>query len=311
MNRPAIVVYVAGEEPEVWREQLQAHLPGHDIRLLGRHGAPEEVRFAAVWAPPAGALGQFPRLRCVVSLAAGADNILADPDLPAHVTVLRLVGEPLRARMREYVVLHVLALHRGSMNLLRAQAAQQWGADTPDAAGSRRVGVLGLGELGADCARALAALGFRVAGWSRSLRQIPDVECFHGFESLDQFLARTEILVNLLPLTPETLDLLDASRLARLPVGATLVNAGRGEHVVEGALLDALNSGRLSGAVLDTFREEPLDPGHPFWRHPRIWVTPHVAAPLLPEDGARLAAEQIRYFEEGGPVARVQRDRGY
>jgi glyoxylate/hydroxypyruvate reductase A len=220
-----------------------------------------------------------------------------------------MVEPGLTQGMREYVLLHVLRHHRDMPRLARQQAARRWEPFASPLAQERGVGVMGLGILGADAAAALAAVGFRVAGWSRRPKALPGIESFAGEDGLAPFLARSEILVCLLPLTPATAGILDARLFAALPPGAALVNAARGEHLVEADLLAALGGGQLSGATLDAFRSEPLPPEHPFWGHPLIRVTPHNASLTRPETGARSMAEAIRRILAGAAPANLA-DRG-
>jgi len=206
----------------------------------------------------------------------------------------------------------VLRHHRGMPTYERQQAARRWETHDQVRPGDRRIGILGLGELGGACARALAGLGFDVAGHARSERRIEGVTTFHGATALPAFLARTDILVCLLPLTPETRGILGSATLRRLPRGAVVINAARGAHVVEEDLLVALGEGHLAHAVLDAFEHEPLASDHPFWRHPRITVTPHIASLTNPETGARHVAEGIRRDRSGEPLLHVvDLDRGY
>ncbi len=306
-----VAVHVGGENGAEWRDCLQVAMPECSCRLLDDSLPLEKVTHAAVWMAPPGWLATLPQLRCVLSLAAGVDHVLADPALPDHVPVLRLHGEPLAARMREYVLLAVLALHRDLPRLLRERRQRIWIEREPPVASGRRVGVMGLGSLGRDAARTLARVGFSVAGWSRRRREVPEVACYAGESELDEFLRGAEILVNLLPLTDSTRDILDRRRFSLLPRGAGFVNVGRGAHVVEEDLLAALESGQVSGAVLDCFREEPLPSSHPFWGHPRVLMTPHVAAPLAAPTAAEIAADLIRRFEAGETLPGVDRASGY
>ncbi len=293
-----LVIHVNSPRAEWWRERLQALLPELQCRLWDDAGDPEDVVYAAVWRPPPGGLKRFPRLQAVFSIGAGVDHVFNDPALPA-VPVIRLTGAALNQRMREYVALHVLHCHRRQNELEAAQQAGRWQQVITPPAGDCGVGVMGLGQLGGAAARTLHGLGFRVAGWSRSAHDLPGVDCFHGPDQRDAFLARTQMLVCLLPLTPATDGILDRELFDHLPRGAWVINAGRGEHLVEADLLAALADGQLGGAVLDVFRTEPLPPDHPFWRHPRITVTPHVASLIDPETGGRLLAAGIRRFMAG------------
>jgi len=214
--------------------------------------------------------------------------------------------------MSEYVALSVLRLHRQDLDYLEQQRAGRWEEREQKNAAERPVGILGFGTLGQDAGRKLKALGFEVAGWSRSPKEVAGFATHAGTDGLDRLVARSEILVCLLPLTAETAGILDAALFARLPRGAGLVNAGRGGHLVEADLIPALDSGQLSGAVLDVVREEPLPSAHPFWRHPRIIVTPHIAAETHPPTAAPIIRDAIRCFEAGLPVPnRVDLARGY
>jgi glyoxylate/hydroxypyruvate reductase A len=214
--------------------------------------------------------------------------------------------------MSEYVALSVLRLHRQDLDYLAQQRAEIWLEREQKNAAERPVGILGFGTLGRDAGRKLRALGFDVAGWSRGSKTVPGFHTFAGADGLDLLLRRSEIVVCLLPLTEETRGILNASAFAQLPRGAGIVNAGRGGHVVESDLLAALDTGQVSGAVLDVFDDEPLPPGHPFWRHPRIIVTPHVAAETHPATAAPIVRDAIRQCEAGLPIAnRVDLTRGY
>ena len=295
-----------------WRAQLTRLTQQLDIRVWPEIGNPAEIDYALVWRPEPGFLASLPNLKLILSLGAGVDHLLGDPLLPRHLPIVRLVDPHLTHAMSEYVVLQVLRLHRRDLEYRAQQEAGIWRElDQPNAF-ERRVGILGLGELGQDAAKKLAALGFDVAGWSRSERTIAGVRCHAGVPGLPPLLGRSEILVCLLPLTAETEGILNARNLALLPRGAALVNAARGAHLVEEDLLAALASGHISAAVLDVVREEPLRAGHPFWRHPHIVITPHVAAFTNPPTAAPIILDNIRRFEDGRPLLnRVDPARGY
>jgi len=295
-----------------WRPYLTAAWPDRDLRFWPETGDKAAIDYALVWHPEPGLLSSLPNLRLIVSLGAGIDHILRDPALPAGIPILRLVDPHMTQAMCEYIALQVLRLHRRDLDYLTQQAAAEWREHKQKNASERPVGILGFGVLGQAAGRTLQGLGFDVAGWSRSAKVVPGFATYSGAEGLDALLSRSEILVCLLPMTPETEGILDARLFARLPRGASLVNAGRGRHLVEADLLAALDSGRLSAAVLDVFRDEPLPPGHPFWRHPRIVVTPHVAAETNPATAAPIIAAAIADFEAGQPVANlVEVARGY
>jgi glyoxylate/hydroxypyruvate reductase A len=214
--------------------------------------------------------------------------------------------------MVESVVMHVLSAHRLAPRYRAQQMQGEWRQHDQPAAGERTVAILGFGELGRACAEALLPFGFGLCGWSRSPRSHPEVECFSGDEGLRNCLRRADILVVLLPMTSQTRGLLDASRLASLPTGATVINVGRGPVIDDAALLPHLDAGRIEAAILDVFNEEPLPATHPYWRHRRVWVYPHVAAETDPRSAARVVADTVRRFRAGEALPeRVEHDRGY
>lgn len=283
---------------------------GVEVELV-RRAAPASVE-AIIYAPtgePPPDFTAFTNCRLVQSLWAGVERIVTNPTLTQPLA--RMVDPGLRQGMVEYVCGHVLRLHLGIDAVLAAQTGH-WHPVVPPLAGERPVAVLGLGELGGACAQALAGLGFPVLGWSRRPKALPGVECRHGEEGLRAVLGRARIVVTLLPATTATENLLDARRLGWLPMGAMIVNPGRGSLIDEAALLDALASGRVAQATLDVFRTEPLPPEHPFWAHPRVTVTPHVAAETRPETAARVVAENLRRLRDGAPLLHlVDRAAGY
>jgi glyoxylate/hydroxypyruvate reductase A len=288
-----------------WAEELGKRIPDLSLRVWPEIGEVDEIDYALVWKPELGLLASLPNLKAIFSLGAGVDHIFRDPDLPADVPITRVVDPNLTARMTEYVVLHVLRYHRRQPEYDAYQAKGEWHELDQPTAAERQVGIMGLGELGADSARILAEIGFHVAGWSRSPKDLPGIESFHGADGLARFLAGTEILVCLLPLTVETENILDAKLFAGLPSGACLINAARGGHLADDDLIPALDSGQLAGATLDVFREEPLPADHPFWRHPGITITPHVASISDPRSIADQVADNIRRFEAGEPLLNV------
>jgi glyoxylate/hydroxypyruvate reductase A len=295
-----------------WRAQLARLTQELEIRLWPEVGDPAEIDYALVWRPEPGLLATLPNLKLILSLGAGVDHLLGDPQLPRHLPIVRLVDPHMTDAMSEYVVLQVLHLHRHDLDYRVQQEARVWRELDQKNAADRRIGILGLGELGRDAAHKLKGLGFDVAGWSRGERAVAGIECHAGAAGLPELLGRSEILVCLLPLTAETEGILSARTLALLPRGAALVNAARGAHLVEEDLIAALASGHISAAVLDVFRDEPLPADHPFWHHPRVVVTPHVAAFTNPATAAPIILDNIRRFEEGRPLLnRVDPARGY
>ncbi len=290
---------------ERWRPLLAALMPEHDIRYWPEIGDPAAIEYALVWQPQPGLLKGLPNLRLIFGLGAGIDHLLHDPELPRNVPIVRLVDPYMTDAMSEYVALSVLRLHRQDLDYLAQQRAGVWLEREQKNAAERPVGILGFGTLGRDAGRKLKALGFPVAGWSRRPTQVEGFATYAGAAGREALLAGSEILVCLLPLTAETAGILNAAAFARLPRGAGLVNAGRGGHLVEADLIPALDSGQLSGAALDVVKDEPLPPDHPFWRHKRIILTPHVAAETHPPTAAPIIREAIRRVAAGLPVANV------
>ena len=277
---------------------------------------PAEVHYAAVWKPHPGELAAFPNLRVIFNLGAGVDALMADKSLP-DVPLVRVAVSDLTQRMTEYVVLHVLMHHRQELYLRDSQREKRWAPKTQWAAGAITVGIMGLGTLGADAAEVLRRIGFRVVGWSRSPKQIDGVECFHGEPHLKPFLRQTDILVCLLPLTPQTRHVLNRGLFAKLnrssPMGApVLINAGRGGLQNEADILQCLDDGTLGAASLDVYATEPLPPESPFWSHPKVVLTPHNAADTDADEISKYVAQQIERFEAGGALENiVDRKRGY
>jgi len=294
---------------EAWLAALRKACPGLDVRVWPDTGPVEEVEFVLTWAADPGVIAGFPRLRAIFSLGAGVDHILNDATVPASLPVARMIDRSLTAGMAQYVTMAVLQYRRGWEAMRAGQRAGLW--RRPGLGGSR-VGILGLGELGGACARALAGLGLDVAGWSRSAKRIDGVQAYAGMDALPAFLARSEVLVCLLPLTSELENILGRTTFDRLPWGAYLVHAGRGEHLVEADLLDALDRGQLSGAVLDVFRQEPLPAAHPFWTRADIIITPHIASQTDPATAAAHVAANIARARAGLPlIGQVDRALGY
>jgi glyoxylate/hydroxypyruvate reductase len=313
----AIALVITVWRPDPWAAAVRKLAPGRDVRVHpGSLGDPGEIDYALVWKPEPGVLGTFPNLKAIFALGAGVDYLFKDPALP-DVPIVRVADPDMTMRMSEYVVLHVLMHHRQQRRLDELQAQSVWKPLVQWPASAVRVGVMGLGVLGADAARKLSVMGFQVAGWSRSRKEIEGVPCHAGEAELGAFLARTDILVNLLPLTPATRGIIDRKLIGRLakdgPLGRpVLINAGRGEQQVAGDILAALDAGELAGATLDVFETEPLPPDSPLWRHPEVTVTPHMAADSDPETICRYVLGQIDRIERGLPPENVvDRTRGY
>ncbi len=304
-------------EPGAWKTRFQQRLPGRTVVLAGRDDfRPDDVRYAAVWKPTPGLLASLPKLEVIFNLGAGVDALLADTTLP-QVPLVRAVSEDLTKRMTEYVTLHVLFHHRRMPMLLKAQRDTTWMAKDQWAASGLRVGMMGLGELGRDASEVLLRLGFQVNGWSRSARAVPGVKCFHGSDGLREFLAVTDVLVVLLPLTSDTRGILNRSLFQQLARDGVLdapvvINAGRGGLQVEADVLACLNDGTLGGVSLDVFETEPLPATSPLWAHPNAVLTPHNAADSDPGAISDLITRQILAYERGEPLKNVvDRATGY
>lgn len=293
-------VLLAGEIDELWRRELAAALPEAEW-LDGVTASPalNEAEAAVVANPPPGMLVGRPKLRLIQSLWAGVDRLLDDPTLPPGVPVARMVDPAMAAAMAETALWATLSLHRGFFAYARRQREALWQVHAQRRADEVGVLVLGQGEMGAAALARIAQQGYRVAGWRRGVELAP-------------LLARHEIVINLLPLTPETRGLLDANFFSQLPRGAGIVNLGRGAHLVDADLLAALHSGQLRHAVLDVFNTEPLPAGHAFWAHPGVTMLPHAAALTDPRSACAVAAVNLRALRDSRPLQHlVDRARGY
>ena len=307
-----VLFYSDIDDPGPWRTALLRALPELELRVWPEVGRLEEVDYALVWKPPTGMLASLPRLKAILSLGAGVDHLFLDAQLPAGVPITRMVDAGLAPQMSEYAMYGVLHFHRCMDRYARMQRDALWKQLPAVPPSQRTIGVMGLGVLGGDFACKAQVMGFRVIGWSRRARGLEGVTEYHGIEGLAPFLAATQILVNFLPLTQETRGMLNNALFAQLPRGAYLVNLARGGHLVEGDLISALDSGRLDGAMLDVFVQEPLPPGHAFWQHPKVFVTPHIAGQAIAELMVEQVVDNIRRLERGEtPAGLVDRRRGY
>jgi glyoxylate/hydroxypyruvate reductase len=293
-----------------WVAKLQKALPYVEVRGWPELGNVGEITYAACWKPPAKLLASLPNLKLIVSLGAGVDDLLKDGTLPKHVPLMRVVDADLTARMSEYVVLHVLIHAREQRRLDANQKLSKWDSFAANTAKDFSVGVMGLGVLGQDAATKLSMMGFNVRGWSHTQKNITGIECFSGETGLNAFLAETDILVCLLPATPDTEGMINRDLLSRLsrrgPFGAgILINAGRGRVQNEADILACLDDGTLYAATLDVFREEPLPATSAFWLHPKVTVTPHAAADSDPAAICAYVARQILLFDAGKTVSNI------
>jgi glyoxylate/hydroxypyruvate reductase A len=294
-----------------WAGLFAADMPDVGFRQWPDIGDSAQVRFLAAWNPSPDMIAGLPNLEVLFCVGAGVDQLPLGALRP-HVRVARMVEPGISGAMAEYVTTAVFALHRDMPHFVAEQRAGRWSYAAPPLAGERRVGVMGLGELGLASLAALAPHGFRLSGWSRSPRSVAEVECHAGEAGLDAFLAACDILVCLLPLTPETCGILCRQTFSKLPRGAMVVNAGRGRQLVSADLIEALDSGQIRAAMLDVTDPEPLPAGHPFYSHPAIFLTPHVAAETRADTAGRVLIDNIRRYRAGSPMTgEVDRTRGY
>jgi glyoxylate/hydroxypyruvate reductase A len=304
-RRPRLLLSAPAYWANIWAEPLERG--GIDLSVYGRDAfRPQEIDYALSFRPPPGLLKSLTNLKAVFSLGAGVDGFLIDSDYPKHVPLVRFVDDTLSREMATYVVLHTLMFHRNQRALDDAQRKGIWLQSLlPRRAEETRIGVLGMGEIGELCAERLRDLGFAVSGWSRSRKNTEGIKSFAGTGELGTFLAQSDILICLLPLTGETKGILNAKLFAQLPKGAFLINAARGGHQVERDIIAGIDSGQLAGAALDVFETEPLAESSPLWKHPKITVTPHIAAISDPSASVRTVLDGIAHFERGEPVANV------
>jgi glyoxylate/hydroxypyruvate reductase len=302
----------SADEWASWEPALAAALPGEQL-LRGAAGSNRaDVDVALVANPPIGALQGLPRLGFIQSLWAGVDKLLLDASVPAAVPLARMVDPSMNTTMAETALWAVLGLHRRFFRYAAQQRAAQWQQHALRRADEIHVAVLGLGQMGRTAAQALMRQGYRVSGWSANPCTLQGISTASGDAALPTLLAQAHIVVNLLPLTPATHGLFNAHTLAQMRPGASLVNLARGAHVVDTDLMAALDSGHLQHAVLDVFSTEPLPADHPYWRHDRVTVLPHVAAQTDPRSAALIAADNVRAFRAGRtPSHLVDRTRGY
>jgi glyoxylate/hydroxypyruvate reductase len=308
--QPRIVIALGANALAKWSERLRAALPEADIvtRDSGRttvdeHATPAD--YALVWRPDPSLFAEQRRLRAIFNLGAGIDALATMPAFPRSVPLIRLEDAGMARPMAQYALAVVLRHAYRFDEYARCQADRRWAPRRPHAPGELEVGVLGLGAIGRAVAETIAGQGFRVRGYARSHHEVPGVRTFAGAAELPAFLTGLNVLINALPLTPETNGLLRREHLERLADGAHVVNIARGAHLVDDDLLALLDAGKLGGATLDVFSTEPLPPDHPFWSHPRITVTPHVSGVTMLEESVEQVAHKIRSLERGEPVSGV------
>lgn len=296
---------------QVWKALFQRHAPDIDVRLESDNGDPADVRYFASWIAPKALHDTYPNLQVVFATSAGVDQFDLS-ELPPHIDMVRMLDPGIAQGIIEYACFAVLSLHREIPLYLNQQHRQQWQTRPLVPASQRRVGVMGLGNLGVAVLNSLQPFGFALSGWARSAKDIDGVQCFAGQEQLKPFLNQCDVLICLLPLTDDTRGIINTELLAALPHGAKLINLGRGGHLVEADLLDALASGQIDQAILDVLNDEPPAEDHPFWQHPQIWLTPHIGAMTSPETAFEVLLANIRRHQRGEFMpGTIDRSEGY
>ena len=301
----SILIIYEAENLEIFINELKRSIPELDIHIWPKISNPEKIEAVLTWKPPLGVMNQFPNLKAIISFGVGVEEILRDPNLPANVPIVRIVEPGLTSRMTEYILLAVLRFHRQAFSYQTFQQEHHWQPLPLPETSACKIAILGLGVLGKDAASKLNYLGFPVRGWSRTPKNINGIECFHGKEQLKLCLSECKILICLLPLTPETESILNHETFSNLAKGAYLINIARGQHLVEKDLLRSLDSGQLSGACLDVFSQEPLPENHPFWSHPQITITPHVATQTDSEYWTKSIVDTINCIQDGVALKNV------
>jgi glyoxylate/hydroxypyruvate reductase A len=295
-----------------WKKALKNKDPNLDVEIWPEVDNKQKVQFAVSWNQPKHVLDQYPNLKAVSSLGAGADHLLEDQSLPNSVTICRVVSPSLIQQMKEYVLAATLNIQRNIVHYIRQKDLGEWQSHNHPLAADLGVGVMGLGKLGQPVARQLAQVGYQVSGWSRSQKDLKDVATFAGSKELEIFLNKTQILVCLLPLTTETEGILDLELFKQLKRPAWIINVARGEHLVDEDLIYALDSNILQGAWLDVFAEEPLPDKHAFWNRSNVIVTPHIASITKPSEVAGQIIDNYKRALSGMALNyQVDREKGY
>jgi glyoxylate/hydroxypyruvate reductase A len=308
----SIAIICPGRDVRAWEEAIHACDSDLKVETWPQIQHPCQVEYVLCWDHPQGVLQQFPALKCISSLGAGVNHLLEDSSCPADIPLVRLVDQGLRQSMAEYVLLGVLEQVRQFPGYRRQQSRGAWSRLPERRLDEVGVGIMGFGEIGSYVAAKMEAFGCRVYGWCRRPRDVAGVQVFSGSDQLGEFLRLADILVCMLPLTQETRGVLNAGTFARLPRNAYLINVARGAHLVDADLISALDSGQLSGALLDVFREEPLPARHPFWTHAGITITPHIASVTNPISAAPQVVDNYRRALKGEPLLHaVDRSQGY
>lgn len=308
----SFLIVSPGKDPKPWVKALQNQHPGLNIYVYPEEHDKEDVDFVLAWKHPRGLFKNYPNLKVIASMGAGVDHITSDPDLPENIRITKVVDNMLEEDMGNFVLSLILNYQRDLLIYQKQQAEKKWNPVTYKRNKDVKVGILGLGHLGQKTAKTLAKNGFKVHGFSKTPKEIDQVESFSGEDQMEAFLAESEILVNLLPLTPETEKILNKTLFEKLPEGAYVINVARGEHLVELDLIEMLDQGHLSGAAMDVFWQEPLPDDHPFWEHPKVFITPHIASVTHPNYVVPQIVENYERMMEEEPLKNViEQEKGY
>ena len=309
---PTVSIKLGGESAESYIREMRRLDPGLEIREWPDIGNPEDVDIAMVWKMPHGELAKFPNLKLIISMAAGVDHVLSDPDRPEGVPIVRVTDPHMARSMGHWFLMNILRLHREAAHYDKLRSQKIWPAEIAFDTDSVSVGILGLGYLGVHVAQMLKAVGLRVQGWSRTEKNLDGIHSFSGRPGLDQMLSNTNYLACLLPNTAVTEGIMNLSLFNKMPRGSYVLNAGRGSQLVESDLLEALNNGQIKGAALDVFETEPLPKDHPFWTDSRILLTPHHAAEVFLPAAAKIFLKNIYSIRNNLPLmGLVNQELGY
>jgi len=298
----SVLLICTGRDPKVWMDAIREQQPNVKLYVYPEEHDAQEITYAVTWKHPKGVFNKYPNLEVIASIGAGVDHIISDPEIPKKALITRIIDSQLTTDMSSFVLSLVLDKMR---NISAHHSAKNWSPMPYQTTEDEKIGVMGLGELGRAAAQTLSKNGFNVSGWSKTKKQIGGVTTHHDQKGLHDFLKNTSILVCLLPLTPETENILNKELFEKLPKGAYIINVARGEHLVEHDLLEMIDNGHLSGASLDVFRTEPLPQEHPFWKHPKIHITPHIASVTDPKKVVSQLLENYKRMLENKPLKNI------
>ena len=288
------------EDMDVWSNGLQAAMPEMDIKVYPDEGDVNDIEYAVVWKHPRGILKKYPNLKAILSLGAGVDHIISDSELPKGLPIVRLVDKKLTHEMCLHSLHWVLHFHSNQYLYRIQQQSREWIQQSSVQSEDRTIGIMGLGNIGKAIGDSLVNLDFKVIGWgARPKNSLGEIEYYYGHEQLSEFLSQTDILINILPLTENTKNILTKNELKLLPKGSFIINIGRGGIINENDLLSFLNSGHINAAALDVFAQEPLPENNSLWGHSSVYITPHIAGQSNPGSAAKTIAENIRLIEKG------------